>query len=67
MIIIIAIVFSVILLYIIYQYGKLILVWQDLLWRHKVYVIFNIFFICLLFLFVLAGWYSFYDESSQKF
>ena len=67
MIIITAVIFSIILCYILYQYGRIVIVWDSLIWRNKIYVLFNVFFICLLFLFILAGWFSFYDESSQKF
>ena len=61
MIIITAIVFSIIFLYILYEYARIIIVWESLIWRNKIYALFNVFYICLLFLFIIAGWFSFYD------
>lgn len=43
------------------------MIWRDIIWRHKLYVAFNIFFVGLLVIFISLGWFSLYDESSQKF
>lgn len=58
---------TVIFLYIVWLYLAIIKDWHKVLWRDKIYSVFNIFFILLNFIFILLGWFSFYDESSQKF
>lgn len=59
--------FGGLFLYIFYLYARLSAVWRDIIWRHKLYVAFNIFFVGLLVVFISLGWFSLYDESSQKF
>ncbi len=59
--------FSSVFAYILYLYVRLFLVWENVIWRNKLYALFNIFFIGLLLIFISLGWFSLYDESSQKF
>jgi hypothetical protein len=59
--------FGIVFAYISYLYVRLSRVWESVIWRHKLYAVFNIFFILLLLAFISLGWFSLYDESSQKF
>jgi hypothetical protein len=59
--------FALLFLYITWLYLTIARDWKNLVWRDKIYSTFNIFFILLNLIFILLGWFSFYDESSQKF
>jgi hypothetical protein len=59
--------FGLLFLYIFYLYIRLLQVWNDIIWRHKLFITFNLFFVGLLLSFISLGWFSLYDESSQKF
>lgn len=63
----IIVLFSIIFLYLAWLYACIVKDWRSLIWRDKVYCSFNIFFILLNLVFISLGWFSFYDESSQKF
>jgi hypothetical protein len=53
--------FSLIFAYILYLYVRVFQVWDDIIWRHKLYAVFNIFFIFMLLVFISLGWFSLYD------
>ncbi len=59
--------FGVVFGYISYLYVQLWRNWEGVIWRHRLYAVFNIFFILLLLIFISLGWFSLYDETSQKF
>lgn len=53
--------FGGLFLYIFYLYARLSMIWRDIIWRHKLYIAFNIFFVGLLVIFISLGWFSLYD------
>lgn len=59
--------FGLLFLYILHLYYRIAQVWEDVIWRNKLYVAFNVFFILLVIIFLSLGWFSLYDETSQKF
>jgi hypothetical protein len=53
--------FLFIFAYILWLYLKILQKWDRLVWRNRLLVSFNAFFVVLLLIFISLGWFSLYD------